>query len=239
MQESKQCSNKKQIGFSFLVFAIIYFPTLLFLGCIVIAAVYFGIEPSFFARDPVVTLGGHYLTGLQSHLGVLVLFATSAICFFCFGVLRFTPSNKVFCSFLLWSGAIAGFLALDDLLLFHEHFFPTHLGLGEKKVLAIYGIGLAIYLIKFRKVIYNFEPLLLFLALIFFGLSIFIDEFLKNWNSIWRIFLEDGFKLLGIASWSGYLIRICLQTIVKFLNVQQLINNIQPDTTAKDTQSKI
>jgi hypothetical protein len=109
------------------------------------------------------------------------------------------------------------------LFLFHESFFPNHLGLSEQKILALYGIIFTIYLIKFRQIISNVKPYLMFIVIVFFGLSVLIDEVLKNWESIWRIFLEDGFKLLGIVSWSGYLIGTCWQTIIKSLTVKQVI----------------
>jgi hypothetical protein len=241
MQQNKYLDNqKKRIKVNFLTFAIIYIPTLLFLGCTVIAAIYFGIPPSFFARDPVMTLGAHPFTGMQSHLGVLVWFSSSAICLFCCGVLRLTKTNKVFSSFFLWSSTIAGFLALDDLFLLHEYFFPRYLGLEEKILYCCYAIAFVFYLVKFRKIILNFEPILIVLTLVFFGLSAVIDVFLRDDNSIWRIFFEDGFKLLGIVSWSGYLIRICLQTIVSSLTSQPSIeNDIQLGNTSEATESTI
>jgi hypothetical protein len=232
--------KKTQIKSNFSVFAIIYCLTLLFLGLTVIAAIYFDIPPSFFARDPVITLGGHPFTGMQSHLGVLVLFAASAICFFSFAILRFTQTNKVFCSFLIWSGAIAGLLALDDLFLFHEYFFPRYLGLEDKMVIAIYGIVFVIYLIKFRKNILKFEPFLMCSALVFLGLAVAIDDLISTWNSIWRIFFEDGFKLLGIVSWSSYLTRTCWQAIVNAVNANNLTKNDFPlDIGTETTENPI
>lgn len=51
--------------------------------------------------------------------------------------------------------------------------------------------------------------LLLFTGLTFFALSMFADGFQEQWASPWRIVFEDGFTLLGIVSWSSYLIRTC------------------------------
>jgi len=39
-----------------------------------------------------------------------------------------------------------------------------------------------------------------------------VDAFQERWSSPWRILFEDGFKLLGIVSWSSYLIRTCSRT---------------------------
>jgi len=66
----------------------------------------------------------------------------------------------------------------------------------------------------------------LLLAFVFFGLSLVVDLFLQNrWHSPWRIFFEDGFKLLGIVSWSCYLIQSSLQTIAPVFAFQPSVGD--------------
>lgn len=104
-------------------------------------------------------------------------------------------------------------LAFDDLFLFHEmveYRFPRF---GEKAVYLVYGLIAMGYVAGFRKVILGSEYPILLLAFVFLGLSIVIDLFQEIWPSPWRIFFEDGFKLLGIANWGGYLIRTCFRAL--------------------------
>ena len=57
-----------------------------------------------------------------------------------------------------------------------------------------------------------FEYLIFLIGIIIFGLSILIDVFqyrIESYIGQWRIFLEDGFKFVGIVGWFGYLGRCC------------------------------
>ena len=112
--------------------------------------------------------------------------------------------------FLLWSGLLTSVLLLDDLFLFHESLAPRYLGVSEEAVVLGYGIATAWYLVRFRRILLDREIRVLFAALAFFTLAVAIDEFQDAWPSPWRILFEDGFKLLGIVSWSAALIRICV-----------------------------
>ena len=66
-------------------------------------------------------------------------------------------------------------------------------------------------LIRFQKVIIKTEWLILSLALFFFALSIIIDQFDNLFAASVTIFIEDSFKLLGIASWVGYFVLTSFQ----------------------------
>jgi hypothetical protein len=193
----------------FATFAVVYGPALILLGLTIVANVYKGTPFRFFSADPTATLGGHPLTGMQSNLGVLAWSATGAICLFAHTILRARQAS----SFFLWSGVITIALALDDFFHLHEFFAPRYLSIKEEIVYIAYGSAITWYLIKFRERILDSKFYLLFLAFGFFALSVLIDLLQTRWPSHWRIFFEDGFKLLGIVSWSGYLIRACFEAI--------------------------
>ena len=114
-------------------------------------------------------------------------------------------------AFLFWSGLITSVLLLDDFFLLHDALIPRYLGLSEKVIFLGYGIVTAWYLLRFRHIVLGAEYAVLFVALVGFALSILIDAFQSRWPSPWRILFEDGFKLLGIVSWSTYLIRTCVR----------------------------
>ena len=200
-------------SYHFLVIAVIYVPALAIFAFTGLVSVYADIPIGFFLRDPTVTLGGHPLTGMQSNLGVLVWCAAAAICFFTGAILKNVTLDKTLSSFFLWSGMITSVLLLDDLFLFHDDLAIHYLKLDEKVILAGYFLVSAIYFVRFRKIILSSDWFLMFTAAVFFGSSIGIDFFLEKWESSWRIFLEDGFKFLGIINWSGYLIVKCFHTL--------------------------
>ncbi len=189
----------------------IYVPVLVFLGITALANVYADVPFAFFSRDPVRLLNGHPLTGIQSHLGVLLWSATAGICFFTYLALK--PARVTFASFLLWSGMVTLWLALDDLFLFHEDLARRFFGIPQKAVYLAYLLFFACYVIRFREVIFRSDFVFAILAAVFLASSVAIDVLEHLWKSPWRIFFEDGFKLLGLVSWSGYLILTCLQTM--------------------------
>ena len=63
-------------GLSAPLLAVIFGPAVLLFASTALVTLRTGIDPSFFVRDPSSTLGGHPLTGMQSHLGVLAWWAT-------------------------------------------------------------------------------------------------------------------------------------------------------------------
>ena len=195
----------------FLTIATIYGPAIVFLVLTLGASRYADIPIAFFSRDPTTSLNGHPLTGVQSNLGILVWWAAAAIGFFSYAVLRYRRGDATLRSFLLWSSVGTAVLTLDDFFLFHDELAVRYMKLDEKLVILGYGVLLAWHLFRFRRQILCSPYLLLLFSLSFFGLSVIVDFFQHHWPSPWRIFFEDGFKLLGIISWSAYLIRCCFQ----------------------------
>ena len=188
---------------------IVYGLTLAVLALASLLSVHRDLPIAFFLRDPASTLNAHPLTGMVSHLGVLVWCSAVGVCFFTRAVVLRERDDEMRL-FLLWSGLLTSALLLDDLFLFHESLAPSYIGLNEQAVYLGYGIATAWYLVRFRRIVLDLEARVLFAALAFFTLSLVIDEFQETWSSPWRILFEDGFKLLGIVSWSAALIRTCV-----------------------------
>jgi hypothetical protein len=128
----------------------------------------------------------------------------------------------------LWSSIITFILCLDDFFLVHEVLARRYLGIREKLVYLAYAILCAWYLSKFRQVIFGSNWYCFFAAFVFFGLSLFVDLFQSRWPSHWRIFFEDGFKLMGIVSWTGYLVRTCFQALRPTIMAQRGSTIIYP-----------
>ena len=190
------------------VLAATFGPALLLLAVTVAASAMMHLPLALFVRDPTATLGGNPLTGVQSHLGVLVWWAAAAVCFFGAAVLRSERHDRSGAGFLLWSGSITAVLALDDLFQFHEDLAVRYLRLDDKAVVLVYGLAVVTYLVRYRRTILRSDYSLLAIGLVLFAGSNVVDVFLSDrWTSDGRIFLEDGLKLLGVAGWSSYLIR--------------------------------
>lgn len=208
-------SYPKQIRWHVPTLAVVHGLALLALGFAIAVSRYSDIPLAVFTRDPTTTLHGHPLTGVLSNLGVLVWFAAAAVCVFSAAVLWQRRVDRVLPLFLLFSGMFTGLLAFDDMFLFHEMAEYKLPQVGEKTVYLVYGLMALVYVIGFRKAILSSEYVPLLLAFVFLGLSVTVDTFQASWTSPWRIFFEDGFKLLGIANWSGYLIRVCFQALTR------------------------
>jgi len=202
---NRQPASGTRLRFS--TVAAVYGPALVVLGLTILVSASADVPVAVFLRDPAATLHAHPLTGLLSHLGVLVWWAAASVCLFCGAVLGRAQADQRLRSFLVWSGVITAVLATDDLFQIHEELAPRYLGLDDKAVLLAYGAAVVWYFVRFRAIILESEYALLLLALLFFGSSILVDMFLQDrWASPWRIGVEDGLKLLGIVGWSGYLI---------------------------------
>lgn len=190
----------------------LYFLPLLFLFAVVVVSLQMGVSTALFTRDLATTAGQHPFVGVASNLGVMLWTATATICLFTWAILRRSSGEMRFSTFLLCSGLMTMVLAFDDLFLLHEIIFPYHLGVPERIVLISYAATTLWGVATFKKCILKTEYLLLLIALGFFGLSLFVDEFAHQIESLigaWRILFEDGFKMLGIVGWFGYFLRCC------------------------------
>lgn len=181
---------------------------------------------SYFTRDISAIGNLPFFAGLVSQLGGLLWSAALTICIFVYFVLQAQEQNtRLPRRFLLQAALLTGVLLLDDFFLFHEDIGPDYLHISERLIVLSYGLIAAVFLFSNLREILASEYLILGLALILFGLSIFVDavdlEKLNGLESIFNeqfsIFLEDGFKFVGVATWLVYFARYGLQRITALM----------------------
>jgi hypothetical protein len=83
--------------------------------------------------------------------------------------------------FALFTGLLSTYIAIDDLFCIHEILAPRYLGVPEKLVYVFLSIVIAIYLIIFRRLIFQIDSALLLIAFTFLVFSVFVDVFLMKW----------------------------------------------------------
>ena len=192
-----------------------YKSTILSLGLIAAtSAILFGIAISIHAyedvplhdltRDPTAIAEIPFYMGFLSQVGLLFWSAAVATCFFSFAVIpKYRNSIKIR-SFLLATALLTMLFGLDDAFLLHETVLPYHMGIPEDITYIFYGFLSAAYVVKFYRILFSTEYLLMILALAFLGVSISLDFF----NLGVSPFFEDGAKLMGIMSWLAYLFQM-------------------------------
>ena len=209
----------------------LYLPiVLLFVGVGVLSRVVEDASLAFFLRDIVAT--GHlpFFAGFVSQLEGILWSASLAVCLFALNLVQRRNGDLAGPRrFLLQAGIVTGTLLLDDIFLFHEEIAPDYLHIGENYVVAGYLImGLVFVFSNWREILAS-EFLILLLALGMFGASIFLDALsIQNWDVryFWEqlaLFLEDGFKFAGIATWLMYFVRYAIQqieTIPEYTSIQ-------------------
>ncbi len=168
-----------------------------------------GLPVSDLLRDPAAVTGAHPLVGLFSNIGVLLWAATAAICFFCAALRRTGLVRRRCALFLLASGGITLVLLVDDFFLVHEQVAAWSEPF-EAALFAAYALVLLVHIAAFRRIVFETDYLLVFLAMSFFVASALIDV-LPGWHL--SFVLEDAFKLLGIVSWLAYFARTGFQEI--------------------------
>lgn len=153
-----------------------------------------------FSRDPLsVRRGAEYYTGSLSSIGVLIWW-TGAVAATLAACARRHDSRAIP---LLAAGMLTGWLALDDLFLLHETFFPRR-GVSEQAVIAAYGLLAAAGGWLFRDFLRQSEWILLLSASGFLVTSVVIDR--VHDVAMW----EDSAKFLGIVGWTAFLVRAAL-----------------------------
>lgn len=175
-----------------------------------------GFPSGFFSRDPALVLDAHPLIGLQSHIGVLIWFATGAVCLFSAALLWTAGADRSRSRFLMWAGIFSIVLALDDLILLHDVLIyrigdrlepilgvDDPPGFSELGLYTLYFVGFAAFAWIYRRTLVTRHRGWLVLALVLFAASVAID-LVQHRLGAGRLFFEDGFKLLGIVGWAVY-----------------------------------
>lgn len=151
-------------------------------------------------------------------MGILGWCSVVAICFFSSTITKKDPNNQKLAQFLFISALVTCILMVDDLFLFHERVFPDYLHIRQRIVYLAYIILIIVYLLYFYQIILRTDFTFLFLAFVFFAVSVSIDLISEF---IWipeLFFFEDGIKFLGILSWATYYIRTCFQVMSVQIN---------------------
>jgi hypothetical protein len=210
-----------------LLFAI-YIPLLLGLAALVAIYLIAEIPLRIFFIDPVSEFNAPMYVGLVSNFGVLLWGAAASTSLFG-GWLAFkSRKNRESAWFLICFGLISTLLMLDDLYLLHEEVIEDHLHIPQKFVFVAYGVLVLGLLIRFRKIIFDSDFSLLYLAFGFLAISVAVDlfvtpeEFFIFGGFPGRHIIEDGFKLLGIATWSVYFTRTSFQKVSPLLSSDSL-----------------
>lgn len=168
--------------------------------------------------------------GTVSNLGLLLLCCAASVCFFSSYLIDANNKHdQKWKLFFKCSGYFLLLLLIDDTFQLHENFSTLLFGVDanisvvnrklenilEGIIFSFYGVILFFYSFYFRKLICRTEILAFLLAFIFFFMSIAVDfmpESLKG-----HFILEEGFKLLGIASLMTYYVKACYQKAKKLL----------------------
>lgn len=162
--------------------------------------------------DPNQMADAHPFTGALSAVGTFMWAAGAAISLFSAAVLRARGAQGLLTGFLFASGLLTMWLLFDDQFQIHEDLAETRLGIDQRLFFAAYLALVTVGIARYRTCILDTDYPLLLTAIGFLGLSVFVDVVhadIALLDGEWSTFLEDGFKLLGIAGWLGYYARTC------------------------------
>ena len=213
---------------------IIYLPVTIVLALFFSISLIYDISMGIFTRDSAVIAQGNLISlvepntvryvvpfiGIISNLGILLWTVSAFTCFFGFAIITYLKKSlqNEYSLFLVFFGFVSLFLLLDDLLLFHELIAPS-LFIPEVIVYVLYGMIVSFAIVRFQKVILQTEWIILCLALIFFFLSMALDYLsIFEDRATLNFFLEDGFKLFGIASWVSYFVIVSFRIATSCLD---------------------
>ena len=158
-----------------------------------------GHSPMEMLRDPAQQLRFWPFTGMISHLGVLILWSAGSLAIF----VGFVSADRR--ALLTSFGAFTLLLAVDDLFMLHDYFWPRR-GVPPYLWQGVLGlIGLAL-LATFREEIASAAHTVLYLALAFLALSLAIDLLVPFSPSV--TIVEDAAKFAGYVLWSAYWISV-------------------------------
>lgn len=199
----------------------LYLPIILFFVAIgLLSRISDNLTLALLMRDPITSAKLPVVAGLVSQVEAILWSASLTVCIFGWAMLQrrgneFTRSRR----FLLQFATITAILFLDDLFLFHGEIAPKALHIGKAIVIAVYLITIIVFLYLSWQEILSSEYLILMLALLMFGASIFLDSLplttfgVPQFGQQIRFFLEDGLKFAGVATWLTYFSRYAVRQI--------------------------
>ncbi|WP_238750462.1 hypothetical protein [Neolewinella maritima] len=160
-----------------------------------------------FTRDPLAISSLPWYTGYLSQLTAMCWAGTSSIALFAGTVSkrlgRVSPSSDL----LIYLGAFALLMGLDDVLMLHEGLAKT-VGIPEEVFYLTYaGLSAGCWWL-YRGVLEHTPYLLLLVTLACFALSVLDD--VVGVPLVDPFLFEDGFKFMGVISWLAYHYRLGL-----------------------------
>jgi hypothetical protein len=157
--------------------------------------------------------------GTVSNLGLLLLCCAASVCFFSSYLIDANNKHdEKWKLFFKCSGYFVLLLLIDDTFQLHENFSTLLFGLDANISVVNKKLGNILEAIIFSfygGIFYRTEILAFLLAIIFFFMSIAVDFMPENLKG--HFILEEGFKLLGIASLMTYYVKTCYQKAKKLL----------------------
>lgn len=157
-----------------------------------------------FSRDPVTVLEGPAYIGFVSSLGAVAWAVGCGACLV--GALALSGRVRLA---LACGGLLTAILMADDLLLVHEAYIEF-VGLPMVAAPLIYaGLSIA-FLVVFREFLRRHGLWILLVACALFAASAAIDFALDEDAPF---IVEDGSKLFGIVTWSGFFVLATVQEI--------------------------
>lgn len=200
------------------------------------------VSTSVLFRDPNVLADAPFYAGILSNLGVLLWWTAAVVGFLSYSLLRtFARSRRAHRYFFLAVAAFTALLALDDLLMLHEEVFPNLLGVPEIAVFGLYALLFAVLLVTFRTRVIRLGLALPGSALAFFGVSVLIDlgllRFFFELPPGLDGYLEDSAKLLGIASWCYFLVRLALADLGAVLGPRRAARKVPAASGGRYTRA--
>jgi len=198
----------------------LYLPVIMLLVVVgVLSRVSDNLTLALLMRDPIMSGRLPVGAGIVSQFELVLWSAAMTVCSVGWVLFGRTGKHDRPRRLLLHFGILTVVLFLDKMFMFHGDIAPKQLQVSKSIVIAIYLSMMFTFVYLNRKEILSSEYLLLILALVMFGASVFLDALplrdlgVPMFGQQIRFFLEDGFKFAGVATWLAYLWRYTVHRI--------------------------
>ena len=165
-----------------------------------------GVEGSFLTREPQVVLKGPLYAGILSNLGAVVWTVGATLAFVGAAITSSQVERKMF----IFAGLVGTVLLFDDFFLFHD-WVGHRSRILEQAMMVSYMLAVLGLAFFFREPLGLLATGGVLVTLGLLGASAGLDFLLNGLDQI----VEDGFKFLGICTWSTtWLLRARLHEVV-------------------------
>lgn len=187
------------------VLGIAYAGALTLVVLVWLAARALGRPFSYLSAEPSAALGQAWYAGFLSNVGVLLWTVAASVALLTWWTRRSHADRGA--NIFLWVGLLTAAELLDDLFLLHDAFYPM-LGVPEQVVTAVYGAATVALAGVYRERLGGAG-----LAAFGLTLALFVGAVSLDGAGHADQFLEDSLKFLGIATWTSYLVVICVREL--------------------------